>query len=144
MRESTHPTDPLPPSTLNYSRSADRHPRLRRAANLLLGTPLLAYVPLYSEWVSAWVVLGHRPRPTFDDPKYIMHTWLTSLIIHGAGAITLPAIIAAIVVTILHCRNNRVSVNEMITRAGIFSTPFFAYFGLFFFDPGRVFEWLLD
>ena len=25
----------------------------------------------YVTWIIAWIVLGHRPRPMLDDPKYI-------------------------------------------------------------------------
>jgi hypothetical protein len=33
--------------------------------------PLVPLVYLYATWVTAWCVLGHRPRPSLDDPKSI-------------------------------------------------------------------------
>ncbi len=33
--------------------------------------PLLPFVFLYATWLTAWIVLGHRPRSSLDDPKSI-------------------------------------------------------------------------
>ena len=33
--------------------------------------PVLMLASLYATWLAAWVVLGHRPRPSLDDPKSI-------------------------------------------------------------------------
>jgi hypothetical protein len=33
--------------------------------------PAVVLFYLYATWATAWCVLGHRPRPVFDDPKYI-------------------------------------------------------------------------
>lgn len=33
--------------------------------------PVVLVVSVYLTWTAAWCELGHRPRPYFDDPKYI-------------------------------------------------------------------------
>jgi hypothetical protein len=33
--------------------------------------PVVVLFYLYATWVTAWCVLGHCPRPSLDDPKYI-------------------------------------------------------------------------
>ena len=33
--------------------------------------PAVVLFYLYATWVTAWCVLGHCPRPSLDDPKYI-------------------------------------------------------------------------
>ena len=33
--------------------------------------PLMVLVYLYATWFTAWSILGHRPRRSLDDPKYI-------------------------------------------------------------------------
>ncbi len=33
--------------------------------------PVVMLFYLYATWVTAWMVLGHCPRPSLDDPKHI-------------------------------------------------------------------------
>ncbi len=33
--------------------------------------PVALVASFYGTWFTAWVVLGHQPRPSLDDPKYI-------------------------------------------------------------------------
>ncbi len=33
--------------------------------------PVIVLLYLYATWATAWCVLGHLPRPSLDDPKYI-------------------------------------------------------------------------
>jgi hypothetical protein len=33
--------------------------------------PAVVLLYLYATWATAWCVLGHCPRPSIDDPKYI-------------------------------------------------------------------------
>lgn len=41
------------------------------AANAAAAYPLFALGALYGQWLLSWWVLGHQPRPSLDDPKYI-------------------------------------------------------------------------
>ena len=59
---------------------------LALVANTALIYPLIALATLYAEWLLAWYVLGHRPRPSLDDPKFIvgsnwMHPFVTIVIL---------------------------------------------------------------
>jgi hypothetical protein len=45
--------------------------RVRAAAWISSIYPLLLLSSLYATWFTAWCVLGHRPRSSLDDPKYI-------------------------------------------------------------------------
>jgi hypothetical protein len=45
--------------------------RLRAAVWVSSLYPLLIVFSLYATWFTAWVVLGHRPRSSLDDPKFI-------------------------------------------------------------------------
>lgn len=45
--------------------------RLGAAAWAASFYPLSPIVFLYATWFTAWIVLGHRPRSSLDDPKYI-------------------------------------------------------------------------
>lgn len=33
--------------------------------------PVVVLLYLYATWITAWCVLGYRPRPSLDDPKFI-------------------------------------------------------------------------
>ena len=52
-------------------RLAGQGSRLRAAAWVASLYPLLLLASLYGTWFTAWVVLGHRPRSSLDDPKFI-------------------------------------------------------------------------
>src|SRR5436305_6150411 len=45
--------------------------RIMVAAWALSLYPVMVPVCLYTTWLTAWCVLGHRPRCCLDDPKYI-------------------------------------------------------------------------
>ena len=44
---------------------------LRAAAWVASCYPLFVLASLYATWITAWLVLGHRPRLSLDDPKSI-------------------------------------------------------------------------
>jgi hypothetical protein len=45
--------------------------RLRAAAWVSSLYPVLIMASVYATWFTAWAVLGHRPRMSLDDPKFI-------------------------------------------------------------------------
>jgi hypothetical protein len=45
--------------------------RIRAVAWVVSLYPVMVPICLYMTWLVAWCVLGHRPRPSLDDPKYI-------------------------------------------------------------------------
>ena len=56
-----------------YASAASQHIGVGARAMLLLvwTYPLLPLAMLYFTWIVAWIVLGHAPRPSLDDPKSI-------------------------------------------------------------------------
>jgi hypothetical protein len=50
---------------------APRGRRLEVAGWAASFQPFMVLVYLYATWITAWCVLGHRPRPSLDDPKSI-------------------------------------------------------------------------
>ena len=50
---------------------APRGRRLEVACWVVSLQPVLVVVYLYATWVTAWCVLGHRPRPSLDHANYI-------------------------------------------------------------------------
>src|SRR4051794_28889977 len=68
-------------SMLTYaSLEQQRSPRIViRLAALFIGVhPLLMPIALYATWLAAWMTLGHAPRCSLDEPKYI--GWLVDLV----------------------------------------------------------------
>jgi hypothetical protein len=45
--------------------------RLMTAGYVVALYPVMIPVYLYLTWLMAWCVLGHRPRPSLDDPKFL-------------------------------------------------------------------------
>jgi hypothetical protein len=60
--------------TLDYSSA--RAPLGRRLLTVMhraaLLSPLLIPLGVYGAWLVAWVAMGTRPRPSFDDPKDVL------------------------------------------------------------------------
>ena len=60
-------------AVLTYS--TERRVKGSRIAKMLLVVawiyPLLPLIGLYVTWLTAWWMLGHRPRSSIDDPKSI-------------------------------------------------------------------------
>lgn len=50
---------------------AGRGRRVRAAAWVAALCPIALLASLYATWFTAWLVLGHRPRPDLDDPRLI-------------------------------------------------------------------------
>ena len=97
----TQPLEYAPPSVREPSRL------LGFGANATLVYPLVFLACLYGQWFLSWYVLGHVPRPSLDDPKYIdgaswMHP-VTSVALMGL----LPSAGAGLALNGLHVVLNR-------------------------------------
>ena len=61
--------------------------------------PFLLVASFYLTWLVAWGILGHAPRPSLDDPKFIS-SWLdvpydlTALLLIGFPAAALGGVVA--------------------------------------------------
>jgi hypothetical protein len=113
--------------------------------------PLLIVVAFYATWLTAWGVLGHRPRVNLDDPKdtgpvvsvpYV----LTYLFLEGIPfslLIPVPLLIAEVL------RNHSRGIDRPLKNAvERFATPLVCgvlVWGYFFFimlwDPLDVVKW---
>jgi len=116
---------------------------LALAADLAVAYPLVAVGVLYVEWVVAWVVLGHPPRVSIDDPKEIPELSWLNLVTTLALLVLIPAGCAAIVLVGLHAiyaeRRHR-----LVAQVVGLLTLWPGAFVLLRWDPLRVMEWWID
>ena len=121
----------------------------RLACRVFACYPLLPLLSLYATWATAWYCLGHLPRSSLDDPKFISPMVdvpydATSALLAGA----LPALVVhALLVAIDFLRmmhDERDDLKRFMVRGvlPLLSWPI-AYFGLMA-DPGGVFGWFCD
>jgi hypothetical protein len=127
-----------------------RPSRVLSAANLGLGIyPIQFLVAFYSTWLAAWFALGHPPRPSLDDPKFIglpVDVFYAATILHMIGA---PAILGAHAILLMIWSYVELVDNpRRIVRMGPFLVLPFLLWGLtyatFRWDPGRVLYWFMD
>ena len=113
--------------------------------------PALIVASFYATWLTAWCVLGHRPRVSLDDPKYI------SPIVDGVAAIPfmllkigLPLIWLVLAPIVLAVVGWDLAKKETPARRGdlqIILIPVGAWLFAYVFllcDPGQVVEWYID
>lgn len=132
--------------TLDYAQPAppNRAKTIARFAFTSLFFPLLVAGLLYGQWLLAWAVLGHPPRPSLDDPKYIHgSSWMHN--ITGIALVSaLPAAVVAFALNVVHVMVNRRSWKRTALRLVVIVVSWVALFALFRWDPGRVVYWWFD
>jgi hypothetical protein len=124
-----------------------RQPPFRRLgliANVSMAYPLLFLALLYAQWLSSWVILGHVPRPSIDDPKDVagaswMH-WVTAIALAGL----LPMLFGALVLNAIHGAAASCRWLLRIGRLIAVLTVFVGVIAWIRWDPGRVVYWWLD
>jgi len=108
--------------------------------------PVLLLLSLYTTWALAWLSLGHLPRPTLDDPKYInrlvtcfnLATWLLLMGIYIALPLNAFFVLVSVTQRVLYRQWNVVL---------IVGTPTLLWLCLFFLlvnDPGKIVFWFFD
>jgi hypothetical protein len=109
--------------------------------------PLLTLIALYLLWIDGWVVLGHPPRPIFDDPKDIEldsgigMVWVLFFITSPwVSATTLGFAITRIIDPSFANRHWTIRYRRLYLMLfiGVLSLS------LFIWDPLRVHEWIVD
>jgi hypothetical protein len=112
--------------------------------------PVLIAASLYATWITAWCVLGHRPRVSLDDPKSI------SPIVDVVGAapdilleVGIPVIWFALAPALLAVLGWNTAKKRLSPRQGALHVliPVCAWFATYVFllcDPGWVVMWYLD
>lgn len=111
--------------------------------------PALGLASLYTTWMTAWFVLGHRPRPSLDDPLSIspivdIPYAVASIFLNGslfAAAISLPFLVAAM----LELFKARCSMRAVV----LLGPPLFIWVASVILVPldlyfGSVLYWYLD
>jgi hypothetical protein len=124
---------------------AARAPRLLNVTAWAgLAYPLLFAVMLYGQWLAAGIVLGHPPRPSIDDPKFVP----VSTDLHVGTEVALLAIpwamYAAAVLNVAHAVCARPAGSCMVTRFSLMVCLWAALGAIFAWDPGRVLYWWYD
>jgi hypothetical protein len=123
-------------------RRAENEPSipLRRAVDFALACAALPVVLLYGQWLLSWVMLGHMPRPSMDDPKFIDGaSWMHPITFFGFVAL-IPTAITAVGAIAWYAAAGRPRTLDLAWRAAIVG----AAFGLVFWDPFHVAVWWLD
>lgn len=111
--------------------------------------PVLMLAALYATWFVAWAVLGHPPRPSLDDPKYIStfvdipYIFTMILIIATPGAMVL-----AVGLTPLHFRRLESSRGAVVTKTTLALLMLVALWAVTIavcrLDPWNVSMWYMD
>lgn len=109
-----------------------------------LAYPLFLVGSLYGEWFLAWHILGHEPRCSMDDPKFIngsswMHP-ITGIAIMGLA----PAAVGALVLNTLYVINRRPRGRQLLVHILCLSALWLGMIALLRFDPHPVLEWWFD
>jgi hypothetical protein len=111
--------------------------------------PILMLASLYTTWFVAWAVLGHSPRPSLDDPKYIstlvdIPYVLTMLLIIGIPG----AMILGSGLTPLHLWADASSKGALVAKTGfallILAALWVATIAVCRLDPWNVSMWYMD
>ncbi len=105
--------------------------------------PLWVAASLSSEWLVAWWVLGHAPRPSLDDPMSI-HPWNALHYVTGASLMgVVPAILVATslnTIALFNRQSARWGLIRLILAVGVWA----AIVALLRLDPWCVLAWWLD
>ena len=106
--------------------------------------PLVFLALLYGEWLLAWFVLGHAPRPSIDDPKDIPFASSAHVVTLIALVGLLPIGLGAICWNIWFVVAARYSPPRLLGRMAAVVALFGGTIMLLRLDPGRVVYWWFD
>jgi hypothetical protein len=124
-------------------------PWFRIAAGAFACYPLLPLACLYATWWAAWYSLGHSPRPSLDDPKFIgplvdSPYAATELLLDGC----LPALLVNVVLVVIEfgrmLYSNHDRLGRLAARLGLPMVSWPLAFCWLRIDPGDVMNWFID
>lgn len=104
--------------------------------------PLALIVSLLAAWLTAWAMLGHLPRPSLDDPKYI--GWQVDISYTIAGILLIGCPAAALVGLMIECIAEHGSWFVRVASCLMFVGLWTATIYLLRWDPFRIVEWFFD
>ncbi len=111
--------------------------------------PITAIICLYTAWLAAWIHVGHRPRNTFDDPKYL-GLWveipykLTYLhLLNHKEALKYCSILVLLNICywFIDRKSRGIELAILLFAPAVLWLMFFLLLG---WDPGGVLEWYMD
>jgi hypothetical protein len=114
--------------------------RIRVAAWVLSLYPLMVPVCLYTTWLTAWCVLGHRPRSCLDDPKYINPLVDVPFAMTAFSLSLCPISMFSGLVLAMGSNNRRSATNPLL----ILSAVWLSVIAFLLCDPLGVIDWYLD
>ena len=139
---------PLP---LHYDRArpAGLSAWLTRLAVMFSAYPLLMACMMYATWLAAWGLLGHRPRPSLDDPKSIaplvdvLYNAALVLMTGAPVALLLSAVFATADLCARVARARRVKPVHVAAGVAVIGS-WVGTIALLGWDPGLVGYWFMD
>lgn len=132
--------------TLEYATPSppEDHRLLRFITSVLILYPFALAAVFYGHWLAVTLVLGHPPRPMFDDTRYpgqpLVWTLLGFMILGAFPVASASLALNLVVVSIDH----RVRALRCAIRLGLTIIPWLALLALAEWDPGSAWEWLFD
>src|SRR6185312_12782716 len=111
--------------------------------------PMILLSALYAAWFIAWHALGHPPRPSLDDPKFISP--LVDKACDAAGIVmmgTFLSLLACILLTAVMFGRSWFAKDNPQSRVDLspifILLTWFAGIGIILVEPSRVLEWHFD
>ena len=131
---------------LDYERPTHRPPSrvLGFFANVTAAYPVLLLGALYGQWLLSWWVLGHRPQPSLDDPKYIDGANWMHVVTYFALLGFVPAGCGALALNTLYLVGHRLRGHRLLMRIAVVGALWLGTFLLLRWDPGLVLYWWFD
>jgi hypothetical protein len=114
--------------------------RIRVAAWALSLYPVMVPVYLYMTWLTAWCVLGHRPRYCLDDPKYINPLVDVPLMMTAFSISVWPISMCSGLILALVSNKHRSVADPLLSLSAVW----LSVVAFLLWDPLRVFDWLMD
>jgi hypothetical protein len=131
---------------LEYERRIDRPPSraLGFFANVTGAYPLLLLGSLYGQWLLSWWVIGHRPQPMVDDPKWIDGANEMMLVTFCAMMGFVPAGLGALALNVWYVVRRRLRGSPLLVRIIVIAVLWLGTVVLLLCDPASVLEWWFD
>lgn len=114
------------------------------SAHLSAGYPILLLASLYGQWLLSWWVLGHRPLPSLDDPKYKDGASWMHLVTFALLMGLLPAACGALVLNIRYVLKRHLRGVRLLLRIAAVVLLWAGTIVLLSRDPGGVVYWWMD
>ncbi len=107
--------------------------------------PFSLVMGFYATWLAAWMVLGHPPRPSIDDPMQISGWVDVPYVVTEILLVGFPiAVIGGVAATFRHARVRHLSRPASLGWALLLAEIWCGVILVFRFDPMHVVNWLLD